>query len=148
MGELYAKFRMWKLKVKPTRCPNWHELPKSTIFIADRFGLHNRIFSGFKSQWIIFSSETEISIINFCIYLNWNLNKYYNCDCNGYSYLAYLKTVVPYIIVEQISVLNLMKHHENLYYAGDRINYMTGARIQDINDFATWNVVLILLQNR
>lgn len=42
-----------------TRCPNWQELPKSTILIADRFGLHRRMFSGFKSQCIIFSSGVD-----------------------------------------------------------------------------------------
>ena len=42
-----------------TRCPNWQELPKSTRRIALRLGLHRRIFSGFKSQWMTLSSGVE-----------------------------------------------------------------------------------------
>lgn len=39
-----------------TRCPSWQELPKSTILMADRLGLHSNMFSGFRSQCIMFSS--------------------------------------------------------------------------------------------
>lgn len=39
-----------------TLCLSWQELPKSTILIALLLGLHKRIFSGFKSQWIMLSS--------------------------------------------------------------------------------------------
>jgi len=39
-----------------TRLPSWHELPKSTILIAERFGLQSRMFSGLRSQWIMLSS--------------------------------------------------------------------------------------------
>ena len=39
-----------------TLCPSWQEEPKSTIFIADLLGLHSRMFSGFRSQWMIDSS--------------------------------------------------------------------------------------------
>ena len=39
-----------------TLCPSWQEDPKSTILMADRLGLHNKIFSGFRSQWMIDSS--------------------------------------------------------------------------------------------
>jgi len=42
-----------------TLCPSWHELPKSTILIADLLGLHKRIFSGLRSQWIMLSSGVE-----------------------------------------------------------------------------------------
>lgn len=42
-----------------TLCPNWHELPKSTILMADRLGLQRRIFSGFKSQWMMLSSGVD-----------------------------------------------------------------------------------------
>jgi len=54
-----------RLKLKQTNkqgltlCPSWHELPKSTILIALLLGLHNKMFSGFKSQWIIFSSGVD-----------------------------------------------------------------------------------------
>ena len=33
-----------------TRWPIWHELPKSTILIADLLGLTKRMFSGFRSR--------------------------------------------------------------------------------------------------
>lgn len=39
-----------------TLWPSWQEDPKSTILMADLLGLHSRIFSGFRSQWIIDSS--------------------------------------------------------------------------------------------
>lgn len=39
-----------------TLCPSWQEEPKSTILIADLLGLHSRMFSGFRSQWMIDSS--------------------------------------------------------------------------------------------
>ena len=39
-----------------TLLPSWQELPKSTIFIALRLGLHKRMFSGFRSQCMMFSS--------------------------------------------------------------------------------------------
>lgn len=42
-----------------TLCPSWHELPKSTILIADLLGLHKRIFSGLRSQWIMLSSGVD-----------------------------------------------------------------------------------------
>ena len=31
----------------------WQELPKSMSLIADRLGLHSRMFSGLRSQWMI-----------------------------------------------------------------------------------------------
>lgn len=39
-----------------TLCPSWQEDPKSTILMADLLGLHSRMFSGFRSQWMIDSS--------------------------------------------------------------------------------------------
>lgn len=42
-----------------TLCPTWQELPKSTIRTALRFGLHNRMFSGLRSQWITLISGIE-----------------------------------------------------------------------------------------
>lgn len=39
-----------------TLWPSWHELPKSTILIALRLGLHKRMFSGLRSQCMMFSS--------------------------------------------------------------------------------------------
>ena len=42
-----------------TLCPSWQELPKSTILIALLLGLQSKMFSGFKSQWIILSSGVE-----------------------------------------------------------------------------------------
>lgn len=39
-----------------TLCPSWQEDPKSTILMADLLGLHNRMFSGFRSQWMIDNS--------------------------------------------------------------------------------------------
>ena len=56
------------LKKSLTRWPSWHELPKSTIFIALRFGLHNRMFSGFKSQWMMLKSldTKNISAVHNC----------------------------------------------------------------------------------
>lgn len=43
----------WKLD---TLCPSWHELPKSTILMALLLGLQRRMFSGFRSQWMMLSS--------------------------------------------------------------------------------------------
>lgn len=45
--------RLWILL---TLCPSWQEDPKSTILMADLLGLHSRMFSGFRSQWMIDSS--------------------------------------------------------------------------------------------
>lgn len=42
--------------IELTRCPSWHELPKSTILMADLLGLQSNMFSGFRSQCIMFSS--------------------------------------------------------------------------------------------
>lgn len=39
-----------------TLCPSWQEDPKSTILMADLLGLQRRMFSGFRSQWMIDSS--------------------------------------------------------------------------------------------
>ncbi len=39
-----------------TLCPSWQEEPKSTILMALRFGLQSRMFSGFRSQWMMLSS--------------------------------------------------------------------------------------------
>lgn len=39
-----------------TLCPSWHELPKSTILMALLLGLQRRMFSGFRSQWMMLSS--------------------------------------------------------------------------------------------
>lgn len=39
-----------------TLCPSWQELPKSTILMALLLGLHSRMFSGFRSQWMMLSS--------------------------------------------------------------------------------------------
>ena len=44
---------------KLTLWPSWQELPKSTILMADLFGLHKRMFSGLRSQWIILSSGVD-----------------------------------------------------------------------------------------
>ena len=53
------------LIIKHIRWPIWHELPKSTILIADRFGLTKRIFSGFRSihrekNWLIDIFKSDI----------------------------------------------------------------------------------------
>ena len=42
-----------------TRCPSWHELPKSTILMAERLGLQRRMFSGLRSQWMMDSSGVD-----------------------------------------------------------------------------------------
>lgn len=39
-----------------TLCPSWQELPKSTILMALLLGLQRRMFSGFRSQWMMLSS--------------------------------------------------------------------------------------------
>lgn len=39
-----------------TLCPSWQDDPKSTILMADLLGLQRRMFSGFRSQWMIDSS--------------------------------------------------------------------------------------------
>ena len=44
------------MKFDLTLWPSWQDEPKSTILMALRFGLHNSMFSGFRSQWIILSS--------------------------------------------------------------------------------------------
>lgn len=51
-----------------TLCPSWQELPKSTILIALLFGLQRSMFSGFKSQWIIFRSvlDKNINAVHIC----------------------------------------------------------------------------------
>lgn len=45
-----------KYMMVDTLCPSWHELPKSTILMALLLGLQRRMFSGFRSQWMMLSS--------------------------------------------------------------------------------------------
>lgn len=42
-----------------TRSPNRQELPKSMILMALLFGLHSKIFSGFKSQCMMLISGVD-----------------------------------------------------------------------------------------
>lgn len=48
--ETQWNFRSNRMIKNHTRWPIWHELPKSTILIADLLGLTKRMFSGFRSR--------------------------------------------------------------------------------------------------
>lgn len=51
-----ANLEFQRVRMLLTLCPSWQDDPKSTILMADLLGLHSRMFSGFRSQWMIDSS--------------------------------------------------------------------------------------------
>ena len=111
-----------------TRWPSWHELPKSTIFIADRLGLHRRIFSGFRSQWMILSSVRYeiIWVSSLKLQKNWVT-----------THQVYLKITVPCTIAGRTFASDSATLLENLYCAAGRRDCMIAAQTPNISGYAT-----------